>query len=54
MPQMKPMNWLLLLLYFTIMFIFMNNTLYFFNYKKFMLNKINNNNLKYMKFKFKW
>uniref|UniRef100_A0AB38ZLD0 ATP synthase complex subunit 8 n=1 Tax=Andricus sp. TaxID=3022421 RepID=A0AB38ZLD0_9HYME len=54
MPQMKPMNWLILYFYFIIMFIFMNNNLYFFNYKKFLFNKIDSNYLKYKKFKFKW
>nr|QKW88339.1 ATP synthase F0 subunit 8 [Trichagalma acutissimae] len=52
MPQMKPMNWLILFFYFMLMFIIMNNNLYFFNYK----NYINNNKIfkNFNKFNFKW
>uniref|UniRef100_A0AB38ZLB9 ATP synthase complex subunit 8 n=1 Tax=Latuspina sp. TaxID=3138292 RepID=A0AB38ZLB9_9HYME len=53
MPQMKPMNWFLLFLYFLFSFLLMNNNLYFFNYKNYKLN--NNLNMKhYNKFNFMW
>nr|UZT67605.1 ATP synthase F0 subunit 8 [Parnips nigripes] len=55
MPQMKPMNWLLLMLYFLIMFLFTMSYIYFIylkNYSNFKINmeKIKQKNM----FNFKW
>nr|AZL93068.1 ATP synthase F0 subunit 8 [Alloxysta sp. ZJUH_2016001] len=51
MPQMKPLNWLLLTLYFLLMYLLINNLIYF--YKFFKNNQIFMNKNLY-KYKFKW
>nr|ANJ70273.1 ATP synthase F0 subunit 8 [Hydroporus gyllenhalii] len=53
MPQMAPMNWLILYMFFSMIFIMFN----FLNYYLFLINKNlnnNNNNMKMMKKYFNW
>nr|QRW36335.1 ATP synthase F0 subunit 8 [Hydroporus kasyi] len=53
MPQMAPMNWLILYMFFSLIFIMFN----FLNYYLFLINKnLNNNYTKMMKksFNLKW
>nr|YP_009528994.1 ATP synthase F0 subunit 8 [Aulacophora lewisii]ATC73084.1 ATP synthase F0 subunit 8 [Aulacophora lewisii] len=51
MPQMMPLNWLMLMIMFILTFYLFNNIIFFnFNYKP-KLMKIKKNNLKYI---WKW
>nr|WNU00259.1 ATP synthase subunit 8 [Psylliodes affinis] len=51
MPQMMPLNWLCLMLFFTLIFYCFNN----YNYFLFFYNKKKNNpNLKMTKLNWKW
>nr|YP_009130783.1 ATP synthase F0 subunit 8 [Ibalia leucospoides]AIK21707.1 ATP synthase F0 subunit 8 [Ibalia leucospoides] len=55
MPQMKPLNWMILMMYFFMCFLLINVYLYFMN---FMNNFKKKNSLTFLKykalFKFKW
>nr|QRW36348.1 ATP synthase F0 subunit 8 [Hydroporus sp. IBE<ESP> AN585] len=50
MPQMAPMNWLILYIFFSLVFILFN----FMNYYLFLINKKNNNINKLLKKSFNW
>nr|YP_010166598.1 ATP synthase F0 subunit 8 [Hydroporus analis]QRV62689.1 ATP synthase F0 subunit 8 [Hydroporus analis] len=50
MPQMAPMNWLILYIFFSLIFIMFN----FLNYYLFLINKKNNNINKLLKKSFNW
>nr|YP_010166611.1 ATP synthase F0 subunit 8 [Hydroporus planus]ANJ70247.1 ATP synthase F0 subunit 8 [Hydroporus planus]QRV62702.1 ATP synthase F0 subunit 8 [Hydroporus planus] len=50
MPQMAPMNWLILYIFFSMTFIMFN----FLNYYLFLINKKNNNINKLLKKSFNW
>nr|ANJ70260.1 ATP synthase F0 subunit 8 [Hydroporus discretus] len=50
MPQMAPMNWLILYIFFSLTFIMFN----FLNYYLFLINKKNNNTNKLLKKSFNW
>nr|UZT67441.1 ATP synthase F0 subunit 8 [Melanips sp. ZJUH 20220003] len=52
MPQMKPMYWLFLSIYFMIMYMLINISMYFMDVKK--MNMINNKVNKFMMYNFKW
>nr|UZT67540.1 ATP synthase F0 subunit 8 [Ibalia sp. ZJUH 20220011] len=55
MPQMKPLNWMILMLYFFMCFLLVNIYLYFMNFKKKLKSLNSLNFLSYkMLFKFKW
>nr|YP_010586527.1 ATP synthase F0 subunit 8 [Psychomyia kalais]UZZ44341.1 ATP synthase F0 subunit 8 [Psychomyia kalais] len=51
MPQMNPMNWIMLFLYFLMIIKIMNNNIYFLMFKNKNYNKINFMN---KTFKMKW
>nr|QRV62450.1 ATP synthase F0 subunit 8 [Hydroporus apenninus] len=50
MPQMAPMNWLILYMFFSLTFIMFN----FLNYYLFLINNKNNNINKFLKKSFNW
>nr|APX40216.1 ATP synthase F0 subunit 8 [Psylliodes heydeni] len=51
MPQMMPLNWILLMMFFTLIFYFFNNL----NFYSFLYNKNNNKNvMKSYKYKLNW